>query len=254
LAYSEQKGVTVMKKAMFLSLMMVFGCYGVFAQAKFFWNVGGGLNITNSAPNFGVGAYKNKYSTSTGSSPTYIEEIEWNAGFGGSISGHVGIGMVKNISLETGVDLFINNAFSREITFPYYPGVIDSSKVKYHSVDIPVLVNLSVPVTGNFLLKPSIGLYMSFPFGLSVKYGQTGYAANIIYDQKFDIATKYTTGLQAGLKFEFFMKEVNGLVLGINYKRDFVHIYSSTKVGVNTYVCNITRQCIPIYIGYEREF
>jgi hypothetical protein len=245
-----------MKKVVFL-LVLALGFHAdIFAQTEnektetktdIFWNISGGFSIVSDANYAGV------------DSRTIIDDgdegsLKWGSGVAGLISAHIGVGNTKGVSLETGIDYFINNNINRKITWTDYPQTTTEDTITYSSLDIPLLVNFTVGITDNFVIKPFGGMYLSFPHNLNIKQYETGYTQNYNYDKDFDIENGVVFGLELGLKFEYFIKNNGSIYFGANYKRDFVPIYSSAKINGEPYTWNYQIQNIPVYIGFERKF
>lgn len=240
-----------MKKATVL-LIFVFGFFNNLASlsAEFYWNIGAGLNITNEA-NYGIDTYEYYGDVP----PYYTQKVKWDTGSGGYFFAHIGIGDLKYIFIETGLDIFIHNSFSRNLSYLRFTSKTYTA-INYSSIDIPIIINMPLPFTDNFIIKPNIGFYMSFPVGeLNVKGDFTGYAdPDSHYDETFFVETTCSTGIQFGLKFEFYLSDENKIILGINYKRDFIPIRGHNIISDFTNTLSVTRQAIPIFVGFERIF
>jgi hypothetical protein len=196
-----------------------------------------------------------------------------NSGFGIGllVSPHLGIEIIKHISFETGVDFFAFTNFSYNYSWEE-AHQLDSDPVsdrkerdevhqyQYSSIDIPFMVNFLLPVSDRFTLKPSLGMYLSFPIEADELLPQKNPPKlspqrDSPENEAQEIYSKYLIGIQTGIKVSYNLKEKSVL--------DKSTIYLGAILKWDTYPTKIqpgvlgrsefTRISIPIFIGYERK-
>jgi hypothetical protein len=237
-----------MKRIFFPVLGLALFCNtSLFAKPNFFWNANSGVTLSRDA---------------------YIDNSDF--GIGLLLSPHFGIEIIKYVSLETGVDFFVFTNFS--YNYPWeesqQPDATPASgsdkkdridQYQFSSIDIPLTVNFILPVSDRLILKPSLGMYMSFPIEAEELPPQNDPPK--LSPQRdspkgeITIDTKYVPGIQAGIKVSYNLKEKSVIeksivYLGVSLKWD---IYP-TKIQPDVLGrSEFTRISIPIFIGYEQK-
>jgi hypothetical protein len=218
------------KMAWFSVIVFVLFCnFGLHAQTKLFFNVSGGLALTQD-PNRGFDLFHNY--TGIG------------LGLGGLVSLHFGVESFNNASIETGIDFFINNN-------PVYTTTVNDEhrtvEIQYSTIDIPIIAKLSVPISDKFAIQPSFGFYLTFPISdTKIKASSNEYVLKESHG--------FISGFQMGIRTAYNLNVKSTFFLGSNIKYDlFPSMAYNLKDNIWIEEIYFRRLSIPIFIGYERK-
>ncbi|MCR5062733.1 MAG: PorT family protein [Treponema sp.] len=222
-------------------------------------SVGGRGNL-----NFGLGT------TLYGETDESLKILEaWVKLLGGKVSkgGNVGGGfgvygnlVFMNDPVKLGVQPEINLNFNNGYHFKYSL-FGNSARVSYgvQSIDIPVLVEVGIPINEKFEVAFGIGPQFSIPFGPTATMATSDTATS----SKEGTIKYKAKGVNFGMVFDaagkFFVTEKIGLVGGLRYNLDFTPTkietsVTSGNVSVSVVEKVFTRRSLNIGVGAEYKF
>ncbi|MBD5399092.1 MAG: outer membrane beta-barrel protein [Treponema sp.] len=168
-------------------------------------------------------------------------------GFG--VYGHIGFLDFANLTLGATLEFGMN--FNNGKSFKVKD--VDDSKVTYyaHSIDIPLMITLKVPVAETVKLDFGLGPNFSIPFGAGTVMGDEKYPLKDYYD-------KVSYNLNIGLVFDAdvgFKVGPGYVLVDVRYLLDFTPATAKSTVEGVTYKGEyLYRRSLNIGVGYEFNF
>lgn len=168
-------------------------------------------------------------------------------GFG--VYGHVGFLDFANLTLGATLEFGMNFNNGKS----YKVKDVDDLKVTYyaHSIDIPLMITLKVPVAETVKLDFGLGPNFSIPFGAGTVMGDEKYPLKDYYD-------KVSYNLNIGLVFDAdvgFKVGPGYVLVDVRYLLDFTPTTAKVEdngVSVKSEMCY--RRSLNLGVGYEFNF
>ena len=181
----------------------------------------------------------------------------WSEGgnLGGGFGVYANLGLINLGSLTLGLQPEFSMIFNNGYTVDYAFGGT-SEKVVYtdNSIDIPVLVTLSLPVTNTFGMRFGVGPYLSIPLGPDL-IGTSGGTETKMTDI-YTIESSLNFGLAFDVNFTNKLG-IGSLVANVRYMMDFTPTKATVKYNGTVMSDNedlLTRRALTVGIGYEIKF
>lgn len=183
----------------------------------------------------------------------------WSEGgnLGGGFGVYANLGLVNLGNLTLGLQPEFNMLFNNGYTVDYALGGTSQTVVYTdNSIDIPVLVTLSLPVTNTFAMRFGVGPYLSIPLGLDLITTSGGTETRATDTTGVTIESSLNFGLAFDVNFTNKLG-IGSLVANVRYMLDFTPTkatikYNGTVVSDNEDL--LTRRALTVGIGYEIKF
>jgi hypothetical protein len=169
-----------------------------------------GIQYKPIIPNRFIGTYEQRFDTAQ-----FFSSVRQKIGH--SFGGVVRVGLTKNISLETGLNLTYRN-FNLDFSVPD-SGYVGEEQLRVVSYEIPVSCLIYIQLSKNLFINTSLGAAMTF-FASDVR-NTAPISGNEYFLQEGVYRNKIQGALLANLGFEYRTKQKGYFYFGTSYHLPF---------------------------------